>query len=93
MPQKRITLSHRIFYIGLLIMLAASILSTTIPAQNNLLIPLLILTGALISLAARIWRIRIHRAARQQDTMVDIGGYPLELINDPHFTTRRRPAA
>ena len=92
MPQQRLTLSQRMFHIGLLLMLITGILSTTIPAQDNLLVPGLILTGALMALAARIWRHYIHRAARQQDNMIDLGGYPLELLRDPRFSSHRRTA-
>jgi len=87
MPQQKITLSQRIFYLGLLIMLVTGIISTTIIAANNPLVPALIITGAILALAARIWSRRIHKATRKNDNLVDLGGYPIDLLTDPRFTS------
>ena len=90
--QQQFSLSRRAFFAGLLLMLGTGILSATIWTGGGYAMPLLMLTGALVALGARLWHHRLRRAARQGNTMPDLGGYPLDLLRDPRFTSRGRVA-
>ena len=88
--QRRIALSHHLFYFGLALMLGNEILSATVLAGTGSALPVLTLAGAVIALAARLWHHRLRRAARPDHTIVDLGGYPLDLLRHPRFTHQRR---
>lgn len=83
----RLTLSHGVFYLGLLLMLGTGIMSAAVWPGGGYGISALTLAGAGIALGARLWHRRLHRAARQDRTLVDLGGYPIDLLRDPRFTS------
>ena len=71
-------------------MLAAGILSAAVGTSGGVMAPLM-LTGAGVALGARLWHRRLHRAARRRDDLHDLGGYPLDMLRDPRFTSPHRP--
>jgi len=91
--QERLVLSQQGFYLGLSVMLAAGILSASSWPGGGYGTPILTLLGAGMALAARLWHRRLGRAARRHSSSLDLGGYPLDLLRDPRFISRRRHVA
>ena len=86
--QQRLTLSHQMFCAGLLIMLAAGILSTTVWTAGGYVMPIFMLGGATLALGARLWRYHLRRHLGRESFIPDLGGYPLDLLRHPRFSAR-----
>ncbi len=88
--QQRVALSNQVFFLGLGVMLATGILSARFFSGSHAAVTGLMLAGAVIALAARLWYHHLRRTARRIDGFSDLGGYPSHLLRDQRFISRRR---
>lgn len=89
----RLALSVRAFYAGLVIMLVAGVGWSVLQDVGTLLLPGLMLVGALLAVGAKLWNCRLQRASRRRDVHEGLGGYPMQVLRDPRFMSRRRSVA
>lgn len=87
--QHQLVMCQRLFIAGIGVMLVSATLSATVFAGRGYAMPAVTLIGAVIALTGRIGRYRLLRLARSGDRLVDLGGYPLDMLRDPRFTSRR----
>jgi hypothetical protein len=90
--ESRLALSVRAFYVGLLALLAAGVGWAVLGRVHPMLPPGLMLGGAMMAIGARAWSRRLQRAFRQE-AGEGFGGYPMRVLRDPRFMSRRRSVA
>ncbi len=84
--QERLAHSRQAFYFGLLLMLAPGILSAMAGPGWGVALVAVMLTGAIVALAARLWYQRLLRTARHGGGSLR---YPVAFTGHARFTSHR----
>jgi len=84
--QERLAHSRQAFYFGLLLMLAPGILSAMAGPGWGVALMAVMLAGAIVALAARLWYQRLLRTARHGGGSLR---YPVALTGHARFTSHR----
>ena len=90
---QQLALSQRLFQLGLLVMLGTGILSATVWTDGGVTPPIMMVGGAVLTIAARIWQGRLRRLIHRSRTCPGLGGYPLERLTRTQASNRSRSAA
>lgn len=91
--ENRLALSTGAFYAGLSIVLVSGIGWGMVAEAHPLLPPGIMLVGAVAAVAARVASRRLERRLRRHDFCEGLGGYPLRILREPRFMSRRRHVA
>ncbi len=87
--RRQLNWSGHLFRAGILLMLATGIPAAIAWPQSDILLLGLTGAGAALALAARIGQRRWLDVRPAGDDAIALGGYPLSLLRDPRFTSRR----
>ncbi|NLX14339.1 MAG: hypothetical protein GXY44_11890 [Phycisphaerales bacterium] len=90
---QQLALSQRLFQCGLLVMLGTGILSATVWTDGGAALQIMMVGGAGLTIAARIWQGRLRRLIHRSRTCPGLGGYPLERLTRARTSNRSRSAA